>query len=166
MYLSRLTFHTLPGKTGKAEQALQTLVAMVGHVGGIRPRVLRNHFASLGAPDVVFEQEAQDLETLERQIQHVTENSAFQQWTGHMSGVLAESPNVKCTASWSEAAPPVGCDAGASARSRSRPFTPKRILISWPSHATPQASEGLARHRLVEVPVSARAPPIGKASAP
>ena len=58
MYLSRLTYHTLPGKTGGAEQALQTLVVMVGHVGGIRPRVLGNHFASLGAPDVVFEQEA------------------------------------------------------------------------------------------------------------
>ena len=40
MYLSRLTFHTLPGKTGEAEQAIQTLVAMVGHVGGIRPRPL------------------------------------------------------------------------------------------------------------------------------
>jgi hypothetical protein len=65
---------------------------MVGQVGGIRPRVLHNHFASLGAPDVVFEQEAQDLGTLERQIQQVTENSAFQQWTGHMSGLLAESP--------------------------------------------------------------------------
>ena len=92
MYLSRLTFHTLPGKTGEAEQSLQTLVAMVGQVGGIRPRVLHNHFASLGAPDVVFEQEAQDLGTLERQIQQVTENSTFQQWTGHMSGLLAESP--------------------------------------------------------------------------
>ena len=92
MYLSRLMFHTLPGKTGEAEQSLQTLVAMVGQVGGIRPRVLHNHFASLGAPDVVFEQEAQDLGTLERQIQQVTENSAFQQWTGHMSRLLAESP--------------------------------------------------------------------------
>lgn len=92
MYLSRLKFHTLPGKTGDAVQALQTLVAMGGHVGGIRPRVLRNHFASLGAPHVVFAQEAQDLGTLERQIQQVTEHPAFQQWTGHMSGLLAESP--------------------------------------------------------------------------
>jgi hypothetical protein len=92
MYLSRLTFHTLPGKTGEAEQALQTLVTLVSHVGGIRPRVLRNHFASLGAPDVVFEQEAQDMETLERQIQQVTEDSGFQEWTRQMSGLLAESP--------------------------------------------------------------------------
>jgi hypothetical protein len=92
MYLSRLTFHTLPGKTGEVEQALQTLVAMVSQVGGVRPRVLRNHFASLGAPDVVFEQEAQDMETLERQIRQVTEDAVFQQWTGHMSGLLAESP--------------------------------------------------------------------------
>jgi hypothetical protein len=50
---------------------------MAGHIDGIRPRVLRNHFASLGAPDVVFEQGAQDLETLEYQIQRVMENSAF-----------------------------------------------------------------------------------------
>jgi hypothetical protein len=92
MYLSHLTFHTLPGKTGAVEQELQQLVAMVGHVGGVRPRVLRNHFASLRAPDVVFEQEAPDVETLERQITQVTENPAFRQWTGHMSGLLAESP--------------------------------------------------------------------------
>jgi len=92
MYLSRLTFHTLPGKTGEVEQELQQLVAMVAQVGGVRPRVLRNHFASLGAPDVVFEQEASDLETLEGQITQVTENPAFQQWTGHMSELLAESP--------------------------------------------------------------------------
>jgi hypothetical protein len=92
MYLSRLTFHTLPGKTGEAEQALRTLVNMVSQVGGVRPRVLRNHFASLGAPDVVFEQEAQDMDTLERQIRQVTQDAVFQQWTGRMSGLLAESP--------------------------------------------------------------------------
>src|SRR5919108_923722 len=92
MYISRLTFHTQPGKTQIVEQELHKLMAMVNEVGGLRPRGLRNHFASLGAPDVVFEQEAPDLETLERQIKQVTENPAFQQWTGHMSGLLAESP--------------------------------------------------------------------------
>jgi hypothetical protein len=92
MYLSRLTFHTQPGKTGEVEQELRKLVAMVGEVGGLRPRVLRNHFASLGAPDVVLEQEAPALETLETQIKQVTENPAFQQWTGHISGLLAQSP--------------------------------------------------------------------------
>jgi hypothetical protein len=92
MYVSRLTFHTQPGKTGEVEQELRKLVAMVGEVGGLRPRVLRNHFASLGAPDVVLEQEAPALETLETQIKQVTENPAFQQWTGHISGLLAQSP--------------------------------------------------------------------------
>jgi hypothetical protein len=92
MYVSRLTFHTQPGKTQLVEHELQELMAMVNEVGGLRPRVLRNHFASLGAPDVVFEQEAPDLETLETQIKQVAENVAFQQWTGYMSGLLAQSP--------------------------------------------------------------------------
>ena len=92
MYVSRLTFHTLPGKTHEVEHALHTLVTMVGQVGGRRPRILRNHFASLGAPDVVFEQEAPDLETLESQINHVTERAEFQQWSQQMSGLLAQSP--------------------------------------------------------------------------
>ncbi len=92
MYVSRLTFHTQPGKTQVVEQELHTLMAMVSKVGGIRPRVLRNHFASLGAADVVFEQEAADLETLETQITQVTGSQAFQQWTGRMSGLLAQSP--------------------------------------------------------------------------
>lgn len=92
MYLSRLTFHTQPGKTHEVEQELGKLVGMVHEVGGLRPRVLHNHFASLGAPDVVFEQEALDLETLESQIKQVTENPAFQQWTGHISALLAQSP--------------------------------------------------------------------------
>jgi hypothetical protein len=30
MYVSRLTFHTLPGKTHDVEHALHTLVTMVG----------------------------------------------------------------------------------------------------------------------------------------
>jgi hypothetical protein len=92
MYLSRLTFHTLQGKTGEGGQEFQSLVTMVGHFGGIQPSVLRNHFASLGAPDVVFDQEVPDLEMLEHQIQQVTENSAFQQCSGRMSGLSAAPP--------------------------------------------------------------------------
>ncbi len=92
MYVSRLTFHTQPGKTQTVEQELGTLVEMVNKVGGLRPRVLRNHFASLGAADIVFEQEAEDLESLESQIKQVTETQEFQQWTGRMSGLLAQSP--------------------------------------------------------------------------
>jgi len=92
MYVSRLTFHTLPGKTQAVEQELHKLKAMVSEVGGLRPRVLHNHFASLGAPDVVFEQDAADLETLEAQIKQVASGSEFQRWTEHMSGLLAQSP--------------------------------------------------------------------------
>jgi len=92
MYVSRLTFHTHPGKTHEVAQELQKLMAMVSQSGGVQPRVLRNHFASPGAPDVVFEQEAPDLETLETQIKQVTERKEFQQWSAHMSGLLAQSP--------------------------------------------------------------------------
>jgi quinol monooxygenase YgiN len=92
MFVSRLTFHTQPGKTADVEQELQKLMAMVSKVGGERPRVLRNHFASLGAPDIVFEQEAPDLEMLETQIKRVTATPDFQRWTQQMSGLLAQSP--------------------------------------------------------------------------
>jgi len=53
---------------------------------------LRNHFASTGAPDIVFEQEAPDMETLETQIAQVTKRKEFQQWSSHMSELLAQSP--------------------------------------------------------------------------
>ena len=55
MYLSRPTFRMQPGKTRAVEQELRQLMAMVSKVGGLRVRVLRNHFASAGAADVVFE---------------------------------------------------------------------------------------------------------------
>jgi hypothetical protein len=92
MYVSRLTFHTNPGQTNEVEQQLHSLMAMVKEVGGTRPRILRNHFASLGAADVVFEQEVPDLDALETQIQQVTGRDDFQKWTDHMSGLLAQSP--------------------------------------------------------------------------
>jgi hypothetical protein len=92
MYVSRLAFHTLPGRAREVEQELRQLRDLVAQAGGARPRILHTHFASLGAPDVVFEQEAQDLATLERQIASVTESPAFQRWTQHMSGLLAQSP--------------------------------------------------------------------------
>jgi hypothetical protein len=92
MYVSRLTFHTHPGMTHKVEQELGELVQLVSQAGGVRPRVLRNHFASLGAPDLVFEQEVADLKTLETQIKQVTERAEFQQWSKHMSELLAQSP--------------------------------------------------------------------------
>ena len=92
MYVSRLAFYTIPGKTGEAEQALHQLRDMVAAAGGARPRVLRTHYASLGAPDLVFEQEAPDLAALEGQIAHVTESADFQAWTRQLSGMLMQSP--------------------------------------------------------------------------
>ena len=92
MYISRLSIHTLPGKTHEVEQQLKKLLDMVESIGGVRPRVLRTHFASLGAPDIVFEQEAPDMATLEEQIRKVTEGTDFQRWSSQMSGLLAQSP--------------------------------------------------------------------------
>ena len=92
MSVSRLTFHTTPGKTQEVEQELLQLMTMVRRAGGVQPRVLRNHLASPGAPDVVCEQEVADLETLTTQITQVTEREDFQQWSSHMSGLLTQSP--------------------------------------------------------------------------
>lgn len=92
MYVSRLTFHVLPGRTDELGQALKRLAAMVNRAGGDNVRVLRTHYASLGAPDVVFEQEAPDLATLEEQIAKVTKDRGFQRWSDGVSDLLAESP--------------------------------------------------------------------------
>ena len=92
MYVSRLAFYTLPGRTGEVERALGRLRDLVEAAGGRRPRVLRTHYVSLGAPDLVFEQEAADLATLEGQIGHVTEGADFQAWSRSVSAMLAHSP--------------------------------------------------------------------------
>jgi hypothetical protein len=92
MYISRLAFHTVPGKTHEVEQHLLQLREMVLKAGGSHARVLRAHFASLGAPDIVFEQDVPDLAALETQIKDVTESADFHQWTQQMSGLLSQSP--------------------------------------------------------------------------
>jgi hypothetical protein len=92
MYVSRLAFYTIPGRTTEVEQALTRLREMVAAAGGGRPRVLRTHYASLGAPDLIFEQEAEDLAALEGQISRVTDSSDFQAWTRSVSAMLAQSP--------------------------------------------------------------------------
>jgi hypothetical protein len=92
MYVSRLLFHTIPGKTNEVEQQLQKLREMVVKAGGSRPKILRAHFGSLGAPDAVFEQDARDLATLETQITKLTRTSEFQSWSKKMSKLLTQSP--------------------------------------------------------------------------
>ena len=92
MYVSRLLFHTSPGKTGEVEKELKTLREMVRAAGGNGTRVLHTHFASLGAADAVFEQEAPDLQTLEQQIHQLTSRQDFQNWSHRMSSLLTQSP--------------------------------------------------------------------------
>ena len=93
MYVSRLTFVTLPGKTGELEHELKTLREIVKTAGGENTRILRTHFASPDAPNVVFTQDAQDLKTLEDQIRKVTDEASFQQWSQKVSPLLRQSPN-------------------------------------------------------------------------
>lgn len=93
MYVSRLTFLTLPGKTGELETELRTLREIVNRTGGANTRILRTHFASPDAPNVVFTQDAADLKTLEEQINKVTADPSFQQWSKKVSPLLRQSPN-------------------------------------------------------------------------
>lgn len=91
MYVSRLTFHTLPGKTQEVEQKLMILRDWVMDAGGSSPRVMRTHYGSLGAPDLVFEQEVPNPGDLELQIRKVTENAHFQEWARQVAGLLEQS---------------------------------------------------------------------------
>jgi hypothetical protein len=92
MYVSRLLFHTVPGKTGQVEQELRKLREMVSAAGGSVHESFNAHFASLGAADVVFEQEAPDVAALEQQISKLTSSADFQTWSGRMSALLIQSP--------------------------------------------------------------------------
>ena len=91
MYVSRLTFHTLPGKTQEVEEKLITLREWVAEAGGLSPRVMRTHYGSAGAPDLVFEQEVANPDALENQIKKVTENGRFQEWARQVAGLLEQS---------------------------------------------------------------------------
>jgi hypothetical protein len=93
MYVSRLTFLTLPGKTAELENELKTLREIVKKAGGENTRILRTHFASPDAPNVVFAQDASDLKILEEQIHRVTAEPSFQQWSKKVSPLLRQSPN-------------------------------------------------------------------------
>jgi hypothetical protein len=92
MYVSRLNFSTQPGHTHDVEEKLKQLRDMVDAAGGRRPRVLRTHYASPGAPDLIFEQEAPDLAALESEIGAVTTNPEFQSLSREISGLLAATP--------------------------------------------------------------------------
>jgi hypothetical protein len=92
MYISRLYFHSSPGKTLALEHGLKDLFEMAAKAGGKSCKILRAHFASPGAPDLMFEQEAADLASLENQIKKVKESSDFQTWSEQTSRLLERSP--------------------------------------------------------------------------
>ena len=92
MYVSRLPFHVIPGHTREVEQRLSTLKSMVEQAGATRCRILRSHFGSDGSPDLIFEQDAEDLGALEQQIKQVTDSQAFQDWSRETSKLLVRSP--------------------------------------------------------------------------
>ena len=91
MYVSRLTFATQPGHTHDVETKLQEIAALIAAAGGKRPRVLRAHLASLGAPDLVLEQEVADLAELEREIADVTQRERFRALAQEISALLVHS---------------------------------------------------------------------------
>lgn len=92
MYISRLSFATLPGHTHQVEAQLRALRDLVARTGGSRPRVLRTHYASIGAADLVFEQEVAEVGDLEKEITDVTGREAFQQLSREISQHLAGTP--------------------------------------------------------------------------
>lgn len=91
MFISRLAFHTLPGKTEMVENKLQQLAHWVGKAGGERPRIMRTHYGSPGAPDLIFEQEVENPATLEEQIKNVTGQHAFHEWAQQVAPLLEQS---------------------------------------------------------------------------
>jgi hypothetical protein len=92
MYVSRLPFHVVPGKTNEVEKRLETLKRLILQAGGQRCRILRAHFGSDGQPDVILEQDAEDLAQLEEQIGKVTADAQFQEWSRGMSELLTHTP--------------------------------------------------------------------------
>ena len=53
--------------------------------------MLRTHYGSLGAPDLVFEQEVPNPGELELEIKKVTDNKDFQEWTHEVAKLLEQS---------------------------------------------------------------------------
>src|SRR5215471_14750828 len=91
MYVSRLTFHTLPGKTQEVEEKLIALRDL-----GRRGRWLESESDAhalwiIRSPDLVFEQEVENPDALQQQIKRVTKNIRFQEWARQVAGLLEQS---------------------------------------------------------------------------
>jgi hypothetical protein len=92
MYLSRLSFSTVPGKGHDASGELQKLAGLIQSITGTRPRVLRTHFGSLGEADFQLEQELGSLGELEEGLHKVSANPDFRSWSEGFSRLLLRSP--------------------------------------------------------------------------
>jgi len=92
MYVSRLSFCTIPGKGPKVAAELEKLVEFIAKDTGARPRVLRTHFASSGEADFQLEQEVGSLNDLEHQLHKVTDDDEFRRWSEGFSQLLCRSP--------------------------------------------------------------------------
>lgn len=92
MYVSRLTLHVIPGCSNEVEERLGELREMAEEAGGEACRVLVAHYRSEGAPDFVFEQDAEDVAALEEQISEVVSSDRFREWSEAMSTLLTKRP--------------------------------------------------------------------------
>lgn len=92
MYVSRLTLRVIPGCSDEVEERLGELREMAEEAGGEGCRVLVAHFRSDGSPDFVFEQDAEDVATLEEQIGEVASSDRFREWSEAMSALLTQRP--------------------------------------------------------------------------
>ena len=92
MYVSRLSFSTMPGKGHVACDELQKLVRIISSNTGATPRVLRTHFGSLGEADLQIEQDVSTMDELESQLRTVTGNPEFRAWSDGFSKLLQRSP--------------------------------------------------------------------------
>jgi hypothetical protein len=92
MYVSRLSFSTVPGKGHQAGEELHKLAGMITNITGARPRVLRTHFGSLGEADFQLEQDIGSLGDLEKGLHDVSANPDFRAWSEGFSSLLLRSP--------------------------------------------------------------------------
>ena len=92
MYVSRLSFSTMPGKGHVASDELHKLVSLIQSNTGAKPRVLRTHFGSLGEADLQLEQDVPNLDEFEAQVRKVTGNPEFRSWSEGFSKLLQKSP--------------------------------------------------------------------------
>ncbi len=92
MYVSRLSFSTLPGKGHLASDELHKLAGIIESKTGTKPRVLRTHFGSMGEADFQLEQDVPTMAELETELKAVTVDPQFRQWSEGFSHLLQKSP--------------------------------------------------------------------------